>query len=923
MLLITYVVLVVASNVWVWRRPQSALPPAASTPAGASRFDTPVSISIAGNRGLGVTLSALRWPAGEPGNKAAPVILIHGGPGQARDFAGMRATADDPGLAAILARDRDVYAIDLLGFGDSTRDVPDYSMLANARAVLEWMRGNNIAKAHVLGWSQGGGVVLHMADLEPDRVASVTLAAAVAMQQTEGSRSYAFEHVRYAVGDAARVALPRITPHFGMMPPAPPAFTRFFSDSDQRPMRDVLGRLKPPLLVLHGRKDFLIPHWAAVEHARAAPRDRAMVIMTPWSHFVPFWSIDKRAQAAGWLSDFWAAADGSVEPDIPASVHDIAATTPSGSAHAAGSDFVFEAEGAAVPRLFGSFGAKRAELIVLMPWWGIASMIALLAARRTNTPRWSIAAAAMLVVCGLVDYGVAWVGLAAGGWIALGRAVRAESQTPSDRVRAEWHERSRRGALWCGAMALLRPDLRREIGEGARSLTGARRAAFVAAAAATVVIHRLILLVVALVAISVIVWDPFHPLREWGVLLALVVARIAIGVVDHLLTIPGRRELRAAWTRALRFEFWPTWLVCLCLGPMFVRQTMRTRHPLAFTACNPGIEKGGGVIGESKYVIMQAWHEGARESGIDVRLAGAVCRTWLLPPGELDARLARLDVLLNDAANELRYPIVLKPEAGHRGFAVRVVRSREDARRAFEMVPTPLLVQPWHPGPGEVGVVWARRTDGEGAGAIFSITLKQFSFLEGDGRRAIEELIWRHPRYRLQAATLLTRLKGDRLRVLAGGERLPLALAGNHCQGTLFRDGAHLITPELEAAVHALVGSYRGATGKGASSRSDELAPLDMVRLDIRYRDEGDLRAGRLDADSIVEMNGTLGESTNIYDPDRPVSWSLGVLRQQWEFLYTRGGERMREGHRPMTIMTMFRSLWQHYSTRRGSSVAD
>ena len=75
--------------------------------------------------------------------------------------------------------------------------------------------------------------------------------------------------------------------------------------------------------------------------------------------------------------------------------------------------------------------------------------------------------------------------------------------------------------------------------------------------------------------------------------------------------------------------------------------------------------------------------------------------------------------------------------------------------------------------------------------------------------------------------------------------------------------------------------------------------------------------------DDLAELNGTLGESTNIYDPDRPLSWSLGVLRRQWEFLYTRGGHRMREGHRPMTILTMLRSLWKHYTTRRGSSVAD
>lgn len=914
--IITYVVLAAASNLWTGRHaaPQSPPPP---TPPGATRFETPVRIASAGGSEAAVTISALRWPATSPVSDALPVILIHGGPGQARDFAGFRPSVGDPGLAAMLAGDRTVYALDLPGFGGSTRDVPDYSMLAAARAVLAWMAANGIARAHALGWSQGGGVVLHMADLEPDRIASVTLLAAVAMQQTEGSRSYGFEHARYAVGDAARILLPRIVPHFGLLPPTPPAFTRFFSDSDQRPLGDVLRRLTPPLLVVHGRKDFLIPHWAAVEHARAAPRGRAEVIMTPWSHFAPFWSPDKRRQLVGWLGEFWTRAEGRAVAGAGARGLTPADEPAGAPAPQPAVNTVRVTEGAGIPRLFGSFGARRAELIVLMPWWSIAPVIALLAGHRGNRPRWSIAAAGMLVVCGLVDYAVVWVGLVIGGWIAMARAVGHAPLDPPDAVRREWLERSRRGPLWCGALTLLRIDLRGEVGEAVRSLSGLRRVAFVVAAACAVMLHRLVLLIVAMVTISVIVWDPFHPLREAGVVLALAAARVTVGVADHLLTIPGRRELYAALVRARRFEFWPTWLVYLCLAPMFVRQTLRTGHPLAFTACNPGIENGGGVIGESKFSIMQAWRDDARTRDIDPALAAAVCRTWLLPPGEPETRLSRLESLLNDPGNDLRYPIVLKPEAGHRGFAVRIARSPEESRRVIEGVPTPLLVQPWHPGPGEVGLVWTRRDEGDADGPVYSITLKQFPSLDGDGRSSIEELIARHPRYRLQAATFLTRLKGERLRVPRSGERLPLALAGNHCQGTLFRDGAHLITPDLAQSVNTLVRGFGGTPGR----RRDDA--LDMVRLDIRYRDEGDLRMGRLDRDSIVELNGTLGESTNIYDPDRPLAWSLGVLRRQWEFLYTRGGQRMGSGHRPMTVVTMFRSLWKHYTTRRGSSVAD
>ena len=58
---------------------------------------------------------------------AAPsVVLLHGSPGGRFDF---------HGLPDALARDRCVIAPDLPGFGDSTRDVPDYGVAAHAAYV--------------------------------------------------------------------------------------------------------------------------------------------------------------------------------------------------------------------------------------------------------------------------------------------------------------------------------------------------------------------------------------------------------------------------------------------------------------------------------------------------------------------------------------------------------------------------------------------------------------------------------------------------------------------------------------------------------------------------------------------------------------------------------------------------------------------
>ena len=80
------------------------------------------------------------------------------------------------------------------------------------------------------------------------------------------------------------------------------------------------------------------------------------------------------------------------------------------------------------------------------------------------------------------------------------------------------------------------------------------------------------------------------------------------------------------------------------------------------------------------------------------------------------------------------------------------------------------------------------------------------------------------------------------------GEDLKLVETGNHAQGCIFRDGAHLWTLELEEAIDrhlAIPGFYIG-------------------RYDIRYANEEELRRG--ENFQIVELNGAASEATNIYD---------------------------------------------------------
>jgi pimeloyl-ACP methyl ester carboxylesterase len=93
------------------------------------------------------------------------VVLLHGSPGSHREVLA---------IARGLAGAYRVIAPDLPGFGASTRRIADYSVDAHARYLGRLLDSLGLRRAHLVGFSMGGGVALALADREPSRVASIT-----------------------------------------------------------------------------------------------------------------------------------------------------------------------------------------------------------------------------------------------------------------------------------------------------------------------------------------------------------------------------------------------------------------------------------------------------------------------------------------------------------------------------------------------------------------------------------------------------------------------------------------------------------------------------------------------------------------------------------------------------------------------------
>jgi hypothetical protein len=351
--------------------------------------------------------------------------------------------------------------------------------------------------------------------------------------------------------------------------------------------------------------------------------------------------------------------------------------------------------------------------------------------------------------------------------------------------------------------------------------------------------------------------------------------------------VSARLPPRAA--KFLHWEFWPTWAAYAPLAPAIAWWMVRhgTTAPLLANA-HPDLAV---YAGESKASIMRhippPW-------GV---------ATELIPAGPREARSAALDRLLARAG--WGWPIVLKPDKGCRGQGFRVARSREEAEAALADHPSGTVVQPFHPGPHEIGVFYVREP-GCTSGRIFSITRKERPFVVGDGRASLEELIRRDPRRRLQSAVFFARL-GRRLGdVPPAGERVSIGQAGNHCQGAVFRDGASIVTPALERRIEEIA---RGVPG------------LRFGRFDVRYADPGRLAAG--EGFSIIELNGVSSESTNMYDPGMSLAAAYRVFAHAMRLSFEIGGEERRAGRPAPPLVRSLGELRRALREERASPLAD
>lgn len=807
-------------------------------------------LEMDGSRPLGnkISLAYLDIPADEPNSPT--LVILHGSP------------VASSSLRPIIRNLRGQFRLivpDLPGFGGSNRTIEDYSILAHAYYLDQLMVELGIEQFHLSGYSMGGGVSIEYIHAFPEKVKSLQLVSSIGVQELELLGDYFINHAIHGAQLAGLWLLQECVPHFGWMDNAilNVPYGRNFFDTDQRNLRDYLEEVTVPTLILHAEDDPLVPIEAAVEHHRIIPQSELALL--PGSHM---FIISKPELTGPPMADFIRRTEaGTALNKSQASSVRIAETTQ-----------VFE------------YRPRSADGIGLVVLWLLLAVATFVSEDLTSI------SAGLMVAKGVIGFisatSACLVGIfvgdmllyLAGRWLGKDFVRRAPLKwfvSEAEMVRSsQWFEK--RGFFLIFIT---------------RFFPGTRLATYFTAGILGVSFLRFTIYFL----FAAIIWTPLlvgvstvlggHML-EWFEVYQHFALPGLLGVVFLLLTLlkivvplfshRGRRLLKGKWLRFSRWEYWPLWKFYPPIVIYVAWLGIKHRCFTWFTATNPGMPMSGLVL-ESKHEILTA-----------LTPAGSVIPRFALitQSTEIEVRCARFREQLRKL--NLQFPVVLKPDIGERGLGVAIIHSEEEAEAYFEKSQEDIIVQEFVDGL-EYGIFYYRLPNEE-AGHIFSITDKRLKAVTGDGKQSLEELILNNERA-LAMAPFFTRKYVKRLfEIPPKGEEIKLTEIGTHSRGSIFLDGTHLLTPNLEAEIDRISKTFDG---------------FYFGRFDVKVPTVEDLKKG--ENIRVLELNGISSEATSIYDPKNGLFTAYRILFQQWRIASEIVRQHRENGIRPATFAQVFR----------------
>ena len=334
----------------------------------------------------------------------------------------------------------------------------------------------------------------------------------------------------------------------------------------------------------------------------------------------------------------------------------------------------------------------------------------------------------------------------------------------------------------------------------------------------------------------------------------------------------------------------PNSLLYIPVGIRWFLLAVRYHSVTLPSVSNPMIETGG-FMGESKSSVMN--------------MVGDEQRMWLADfvtlhryGEEAQNDLEQAITLIEE--NGLSFPIVAKPDIGWNGYGVRLVEDRDHLLKYIASFPSGEKIMLQRPvnHDGEMGVFYVR-IPGEPTGRLYSLTLRYFPYVIGNGKMTLRELIQNDPRTKLRADFYLGGKsnhlgfgKEDLEHIPSEGELIRLAFIGSLRVGGLYRDATHLITPALTERFDAIARS---------------MPEFYYGRFDIRFESTDLLKEGK--GFSIIEINGAGAEAIQAWDPDVSLFKLYSEFFKAQSLLFKVAALNRKRGFKPMPVRGFLKAI--------------
>lgn len=301
--------------------------------------------------------------------------------------------------------------------------------------------------------------------------------------------------------------------------------------------------------------------------------------------------------------------------------------------------------------------------------------------------------------------------------------------------------------------------------------------------------------------------------------------------------------------RLSHWEYWPFAIIQFPFFMYWLWLSLRARSLFFFSASNPGITMGG-MLGESKFDVLELIPDQYKPKTFFVKFP--------------TSQRVVLDLLRHHG---FQFPVIFKPDLGERGYMVKRIMNEGDVEKYLKKINVNFLIQELVDLPVECGVFYTRFPN-ERDGKVTSVVLKEMLTVTGNGTDSLQQLILNKPRAKLQWE-VLREIHAERINaIIPQGEIVELNPIGNHCLGTKFLSGQHLINEKLSQTFDTL---SKGIPG------------FYFGRYDLRCATLQDLYQGKI---KIMELNGCGAEPAHIYQPGFPLRKALSTLFGHWQNMF-------------------------------------